>query len=57
MVRMSKQERKRHVSPRSPRSPSPKTGPVKNNLPNGYKEHKNAVEETSKQKIFIPKIK
>ncbi|NGX42024.1 MAG: hypothetical protein K940chlam7_00300 [Chlamydiae bacterium] len=57
MVRISKQNRRRNVSPRRRRPESSKTGPLKDNLPNGYKEHVNAVECDVNHMVFIPKIK
>lgn len=56
MTRMSKQGRKRHISPRRPRSPSSKTGPKKDNLDSGYKVHANAIVAESTINRFIPKI-
>lgn len=58
MTRMSKQGERRAKSPRRCRAPSPKTGPKKDQLPKGFKEHSNALEGTSlSQSSFIPKIK
>lgn len=57
MVRMSKQGERRNRFPRKQRAPSPKTGPLQDNLTNGYKEHSNAVEGDIAQFMFIPKIK
>lgn len=54
MTRLSKQERRRMVSPRKRHYPAKKTGSLKDNLPNGYKEHENAAPN---QEMFIPKIK
>lgn len=55
MTRQSKQDehrarsyKKRHVSM------APKTGPKKDNLENGYREHINTL---SNNKAFIPKVK
>ena len=56
MVRLSKQEIKRSRKPHRRKAPSPKTGPLKDNLPNGYKEHLNAVEGQLSHECFIPKI-
>lgn len=53
MTRMSKQARRRAVSPRRPRLNGPKTGPKKDNLPRGFKEHDNALSAEG----FIPKIR
>lgn len=57
MVRISKQQERRHVSRRRPSAPQPKTGPLKENLPKGYREHVNALEGELAAKMFIPKIR
>ena len=57
MVRISKQAERRHRFPRKHRAPSAKTGPLQDNLPNGFKAHANAVEGDLAAQIFIPKIK
>ncbi len=57
MTRMSKQSKRRAVSPRRPLPPSEKTGQKKDNLPKGFKEHGNAVEGDLANNVFIPKIK
>jgi hypothetical protein len=57
MVRMSKQSEKRSRSPRKSRAPSSKTGPLRDNLPDGYKKHSNALEGNFAATAFIPKIK
>lgn len=57
MVRISKQAEKRARFPRKHRSPSPKTGSLKDNLPSGYKPHANAAEGESAATIYIAKIK
>lgn len=57
MVRISKQQERRSVSPRRPQTNFEKTGPRKDNLPSGFKEHKNALEGELSQVAFIPKIK
>ncbi|MGE5195884.1 MAG: hypothetical protein ACM3JI_00970 [Anaerolineae bacterium] len=57
MVRISKQSEIRQRCPRRCRAPSPKTGPLKDNLPRGYKNHPNAVEGSLSGSAFIPKIK
>ena len=49
MVRISKQEERRQ--------PSKKTGPLVDHLPNGFKNHANAIEGDLAQTLFIPKIK
>lgn len=55
MTRMSKQGERRARSPRKHRNPATKTGPRKDALPKGYREHPNAIEgETG---IFIGKVK
>ncbi|MBS4163177.1 Uncharacterized protein PRO82_000475 [Candidatus Protochlamydia amoebophila] len=57
MTRMSKQGERRNRFPRKHRQPSTKTGPVKDNLPNGFKDHTNAIEGDLAAAAFIPKIK
>lgn len=57
MVRISKQSERRSRSPRKKRAPSVKTGPKKDHLPLGYKEHVNAIEGDAAQQFFIPKIR
>lgn len=57
MVRISKVGEIRNVSPRSRRAPAKKTGPLKDKLPLGYKEQKNALEAQLATSAFIPKIK
>lgn len=57
MTRMSKQGERRHRFPRKHRSPSEKTGSLKDNLLNGFKLHENAVEGENSANYFIPKIK
>lgn len=57
MTRMSKQGERRATSPRKNKKPSKKTGPLKDNLPLGYKPRKNALEGTDfSSSTFIPKI-
>jgi hypothetical protein len=56
MTRMSKQGKKRHVSPRRPRPPSPKTGSKKDNLEQGFKLHENSAPAALAGTRFIPKI-
>jgi len=56
MVRLSKQTRRRAQSPRKHRPPSSKTGPGKDALPKGYKEHANAVQGEVAATLFFPKI-
>lgn len=57
MVRMSKQGERRSQFPRKHRRPSQKTGPLKDHLLKGFKEHLNAVEGDIAKEVFIPKIK
>ncbi len=57
MVRISKQAEKRHRYPRKHRHPAEKTGSLKDNLPNGFKDHANALEGDLSKMAFIPKIK
>lgn len=45
------------MSPRKCRAPSAKTGPKKDNLHKGFKEHQNAIAGELAGKAFIPKIK
>ena len=52
MTRISKQEQRRNRSPRKPKMPGKKTGPKKDNLTLGYKEHANAVDVPQ---VFIGK--
>ncbi len=54
MTRLSKQFRRRMVSPKRPPAPGKKTGPKKDNLKIGFKEHVNAAAEPL---FFIPKVK
>lgn len=56
MTRMSKQGKKRAVSPRRPRAPSLKTGPKKDNLTDGFRVHENAAPTELAATRFIPKI-
>jgi len=56
MVRISKQSERRAKCPHRPRPPAPKTGPKKDKLDKGYKEHISVIEDVQlAQKIFIPK--
>lgn len=57
MVRISKQAERRSQYPRKHRKPSQKTGPLKDNLPNGFNEHKNALEGEAAATAYISKIK
>ena len=55
MTRISKQDRRRAVSPRKRKRAGVKTGPKKDNLPKGYKAHENAA--PAEQPFFIPKVR
>ena len=55
MTRIGKQEERRHQYPHKRKSPSVKTGSRKDNLPLGYKEHSNGLEDS--KTVFIPKIR
>ncbi|MBA2367852.1 MAG: hypothetical protein H0V82_02370 [Candidatus Protochlamydia sp.] len=57
MTRMSKQGERRNRFPRKHRKPSEKTGPLKDQLVDGFKAHPNAVEGNLATAVFIPKIK
>ncbi len=57
MVRISKQQERRNISPRRPRPPAVKTGPKQDNLKEGFKDHPNALEGDLAKTLFIPKIK
>ena len=57
MVRLSKVTRIRAVSKKRPSTPQVKTGALKENLPNGFKEHKNALVGDLASQAFIAKIK
>lgn len=57
MTRMSKQGERRAQFPRKTKDPMPKTGPKKDKLKLGFKEHANAVEGDRANTFFIPKIK
>lgn len=57
MVRISKQNQRRNQSPRKRQHHSNKTGPKKDLLPKGYKEHANALQGEFASQMFIPKIK
>ena len=54
MVRMSKQGKRRNVSPRRPRPPAAKTGPLEEKV--AFKPQANALEGNLSQTAFIPKI-
>lgn len=57
MTRLSKQARRRAVSPRRPTLPGQKTGPKRDNLPQGFKVHANAVTGELAQAVYIPVIR
>jgi len=57
MTIISKKAERRAQSPRKRRFPSEKTGPLKDNLQEGFKPHANAFEGDSNAKLFIPKVK
>ena len=57
MVRISKQQERRNTSPRKRKAPSAKTGALKDNLPEGFKPHQNALSGDAAAFGFIPKIK
>ncbi len=55
MTRISKQAKRRSICPRKLKvSFNKKTGPKKDNLQCGYKQHENAINSTT---AFIPKVK
>ncbi|MCB1107499.1 MAG: hypothetical protein KDK76_05320 [Chlamydiia bacterium] len=56
MTRVSKKDRLKRC-PRKPNYGSVKTGPLKDNLPKGFKEHGNACTGKESHSMFIPKIK
>lgn len=55
MVRLSKQQRKRNVSPRKPKLPG--HAPKKKPIEQFAKVHKNAIKGALEDRIFIPFIK
>lgn len=57
MTRMSKQGERRAQYPRKTKDPLPKSGPKKDNLKLGFKEHANAISGATAERAFIPKIK
>ena len=57
MVRLSKVTRMRAVSKKRPAKPHVKTGALKENLPQGFKEHKNALTGDLASGAFIAKVK
>ena len=57
MVRLSKKTRDRAISPRRPKVNMKKTGPKKDALKKGFKEHANALAGTQTvQNAYIPKL-
>lgn len=54
MTRIYKQQEIRHKCPKKHKKPSIKTGPKKDNLKLGYREHQNALTE---EYAFIPRNK
>ena len=56
MTRISKQGRRRAISPRRPRRPSLKTGPKQDTLAQGYKSHSNAIAGDTAITRFFPKV-
>jgi hypothetical protein len=52
MTRISKQQERRAVSRRRPKTPSPKTGPKRDQLPFGFRTHENGAALPLR---FIPK--
>lgn len=56
MTRMSKQSKRRAVSPRAPKQPGKKTGAKKDNLAQGFKAKFNAFEGELASYGFIPKF-
>lgn len=57
MVRISKQQERRSLSPKRTRAPAKKSGAIKDKLPKGYKPHANAIAGDLSAVSFIPKIK
>ena len=57
MVRLSKQQRDRSVSPRRPALAGVKTGPRKDNLPEGFKGKVNAIQGDLAATLYIAKIR
>ena len=55
MTRIGKKQERRSRSPRKHKAPSAKTGPKKDNLPEGFKVHENALR--NKANAFIGKVK
>ena len=57
MTRMSKQGERRARCPKKNKAPAKKTGPLKDNLPLGYKEHVNAAQDDLGKSMFVAKLK
>lgn len=59
MTRTSKQNQRRAVSPKKCKPPQyKKTGPVKDNLSKGFREHPNALGDAPQAKqVFIAKVR
>ncbi|MBS0621820.1 MAG: hypothetical protein JSR80_02535 [Verrucomicrobia bacterium] len=57
MTRVSKQQERRHQSPRRPKAPQVKTGPKKDHLEKGYRQHQNALTGETASAKFIGKVK
>ena len=55
MTRLAKKAERRARCPRKTKKPSIKTGPKKDLLPKGYKEHANAL--AGEENVFVPKVK
>lgn len=56
MTRMSKQSKRRAVSPRAPKRSGAKTGAKKDNLAQGFKPKANAFEGELASYGFVPKF-
>jgi len=56
MVRISKKDRLKRC-PRKPSYGSTKTGPLKDKLPKGFKEHENAFTAKTESTVYIGKVK
>jgi hypothetical protein len=56
MTRMSKPERRRARCPKKRKAPSIKTGPKKDNLPEGYRVHESALTGDLANQLFIRKL-
>ena len=56
MVRISEKDRLKRC-PRKPTFGAVKTGPLKDNLSKGFKEHENAFSGKTERTVFIGKVK